>query len=560
LKELLQDQGNPLFLEETIRMLIDSHLLVGQRGSYRLMRALQKLRIPPTVQAILTARIDRLPAPARKLLHAASVIGNDVPHAILHGIGGLPEDDLRRVLAELREAEFLYETRQFPDVHYTFKHALTHDVSYGSLLAEDRKMLHRQIVRFIEELYPDRLTEFAEQLAHHALCGELHEKAVHYLRQSGLKSAARSALQDARTWFEQALHVLSRTAESPSTLEQAFDIRLEIRQVLVQLSEFRASLKLMREAEGLAERLNDDRRLARVCTFMTGDQTMLGQLDEALATGIRAANIASGLGELRLRILANTYLARLHFIRGEYKRVAVLATDNIAGLPSEWIHDYFGMGSPPSVYDRYWLILSQAHVGKFAEVTEHTTHVIELAESTQRPHPIILAYSATATLHLLKGDWGYALPLIETAISTQQLNLAITPINLSAWVLAQLGEASKAKHRLRKGEQFVEDLLAKGASVYSAWEYHALGRAYLLRGLLDDARRNADRAVESSSSQPGFAAYALHLIGDIATHPDQSDPKSGETYYRQALRWPSRAACDPLSLTVTRASESCIGA
>src|SRR5262249_30838960 len=158
---------------------------------YRLVRLLQELRIPPTVQAILAARIDRLPAHARPLLHAASVIGNDVPYTILQHIAGLPVDELRRGLTELREGEVLFESRQFPDVHYRFKHALTHDVAYGSLLAADRKALHRQIVRVIERLYPDRLNEYVEQLAHHALCGEEREKAVHYLRQSGLKSVAR---------------------------------------------------------------------------------------------------------------------------------------------------------------------------------------------------------------------------------------------------------------------------------------------------------------------------------------------------------------------------------
>src|SRR5262249_20322280 len=159
-----QNQGNPLFLEEIVRMLIESHLLEGDRGSYRLMRPLRELQIPPTVQAILAARIDRLPAHVRPLLHAASVIGNDVPHAILQPLQGLPEDELRRGLAELREAEILYEARQFPDVHYRFKHALTHDVAYGSLLGEDRKTLHRQVVHVIEQLYPDRLGEFVEQL------------------------------------------------------------------------------------------------------------------------------------------------------------------------------------------------------------------------------------------------------------------------------------------------------------------------------------------------------------------------------------------------------------
>ena len=213
LKQRLPKQGNPLFLEESIRSAIESDVLEGNRGAYRLVGPLQDLQMPPTVQAILAARIDRLPARDKRLLHAASVVGKDIPHAILQPVAGLEEDELRDGLAKLREAEFLYEARLFPDLEYAFKHALTHEVAYGSLLFEQRRALHRRIVSVIKRLYPDRLTEHVEQLAHHAVQGELWEEAVGYLRQAGNKAETRSALHDARAWFEQALVALQRLPE-----------------------------------------------------------------------------------------------------------------------------------------------------------------------------------------------------------------------------------------------------------------------------------------------------------------------------------------------------------
>ena len=218
---------------------------------------------------MLAARIDRLAPEDKRLLQAASVIGKDVPFALLQAIAELPDEALRRGLDHLQAAEFLYETGLFPDLEYTFKHALTHEVTYGGLLQERRRELHARIVDAIETLHRDRLGEHIERLAHHAVRGELREKAVHYLRQAGLKAAARSALQDARAWFEQALGVLEALPESQSTLEQAFEIRLELRPVLSQLGEVRRVLERLREAEALAERLNDDRRRGRVCAFMT---------------------------------------------------------------------------------------------------------------------------------------------------------------------------------------------------------------------------------------------------------------------------------------------------
>ena len=159
--------------------------------------------------------IDRLAAEDKRLLQAAAVIGKDVPFALLLAIAELPEEDLRRWLAHLQAAEFLYETSLFPDLEYTFKHALTHEVAYGGLLQERRRDLHARIVDAIETLHRDRLGEQIERLAHHAVRGEVREKAVPYLRQAGLEAAARSALQEARGWFEQALGVLAALPVRP---------------------------------------------------------------------------------------------------------------------------------------------------------------------------------------------------------------------------------------------------------------------------------------------------------------------------------------------------------
>ena len=171
-------EGNPFFLEESVRALVETKALVGERGAYRLAKALTDIQVPPTVQVILAARIDRLSPEEKRLLQSAAVIGKDVPFILLAAIAEEREEDLRRGLAHLQAAEFLYEVRLFPDLDYTFKHALTHEVAYGSLLHERRRALHARIVEVIEAVHRDRLAEHAEQMAHHALRGEMWEKAV----------------------------------------------------------------------------------------------------------------------------------------------------------------------------------------------------------------------------------------------------------------------------------------------------------------------------------------------------------------------------------------------
>jgi tetratricopeptide (TPR) repeat protein len=480
------------------------------------------------------------------------VVGTDVPFALLLAIAERPDEALRGGLDRLQAAEFLYETGLFPDLEYSFKHALTHEVTYGGLLQERRRELHAQLVGAIETLYRDRLDEQIERLSHHALRGELREKAVHYLRQAALKATARSALPDARAWFEQALGAIETLPESPSVLEQAFEIRLELRPVLNLLGESRRQLDCLRGAEGLAERLNDDRRRGRVCAFMTNAHSLLGELDEAFMTGTRALKIAERLGDLELRILSTSYLGQVHYLRGEYERVVELATDNLAALPADWVYKYFGRPAPPSVFDRFYLVMSLAELGRFDEAAERAAEAIRLTEPMRQQHwnSVALAYYAEGALHQLEGDWAKAGSSIERAIEAFRAGNIVVPlpytVAASSRVLAQAGEASEALIRLQEGELLLERHTASGIFGQRGGAYHSLGCACLLLGRLDEARRFADRAIESSPQQRGYAAHALHLMGDIATHPGRFDAESGEAHYQKALTLAGELGMRPL--------------
>jgi predicted ATPase len=242
LKDLLiaRTEGTPFFLEESVRTLVEMSVVAGERGNYRLAKPIESIQVPASVQAVLAARIDRLTFEAKQLLQCASVIGKDFPFALLQSVAELSEENLRRELGHLQAAEFVYETRLFPDLDYTFKHALTHEVAYGSLLQERRRALHARIVEAIEKLYSDRLTEHVERLAHHASRGELWEKAVEYLHQAGKKAAVRSATQEAIAYFEQALEALEHLPESRPRIEKAIDIRVDLGPVLIATKGFQA--------------------------------------------------------------------------------------------------------------------------------------------------------------------------------------------------------------------------------------------------------------------------------------------------------------------------------
>jgi predicted ATPase len=289
LKRLLVDrtEGNPLFLEESVRTLVETGLLAGEPGAYRLTKPTDAIRVPPTVQAILAARIDRLRPELKRLLQAASVVGKDVPIGLLEAIAELPPDELRQSLGELQAAEFLYETQLFPDLEYTFKHALTHEVAYGSVLQERRRELHAALLYAMERAYGDRLAEQVEVLAHHAVRGGIHDKALRYLVEAGQKAFGRSAVREAVVFFETALGILDDMKESPDVLSRRLDILIALGPAVIMLHSATAPQveELYRRALALVDRLGDASRRFPVLWGLWFVLYTRGEYPAALAAG-----------------------------------------------------------------------------------------------------------------------------------------------------------------------------------------------------------------------------------------------------------------------------------
>ena len=246
------------------------------------------MQVPTTVQAVLAARIDRLPPDEKRLLQTAAVIGTEVPVPLLQAIAELPEAAVHDGLRQLQAAEFLYETRLFPEHAYTFKHALTHEVAYGSLLPERRQALHARIVEALETLAGDRLADHVDHLAAHAFRGEVWDKALLYCRQAGDKAKERSAYREAVVSLEQALVATQHLPEQRDSLVQALDLCVDLRSVLLMLGEHRRGFGYLRQAETLAESLGDQQQLGQVYLAMIHQCWSMGAYDDAMAYSQRA--------------------------------------------------------------------------------------------------------------------------------------------------------------------------------------------------------------------------------------------------------------------------------
>jgi predicted ATPase len=237
LKALLirRTDGNPFFLEESVRTLVENRALTGERGDYHLARPVDSSRCRRR-SGRARRWIDRLGAYEKRLVQCASVIGEHVPVAVLQAVADVPPDDVLAGLEGLRAHEFLYQSRFFPEPEYVFKHGLTRQVAYNSLLRGHRRTLHGRIVHYIEAHYPDRLVEHVEQLADHAQRGELWDRALLHLRHAGAKAFLHSANHEAVAWFEQALEVIQHLPATAETQAEAIDVHLGLRNALTLLA------------------------------------------------------------------------------------------------------------------------------------------------------------------------------------------------------------------------------------------------------------------------------------------------------------------------------------
>jgi len=406
LKRLLLErtEGNPFFLEESVRTLVETKFLVGERGAYRLAKAPEALQIPATAQAILAARIDRLSPEDKRLLQAAAVVGKDVPFSLFQAIADEPDPAIRAGLARLQAAEFLYEARLFPDLEFTFRHALTHEVAYGSVLQERRRTLHARIAEAIERLYPDRLIEHVDRLAHHAFRGEAWEKAATYLCQAGAKAFGRSAHQEAVTCFEQALAALPHLPESPETLERAIDLHFDLATSRLPLGQLERGLRHLRDAEGLARRLGNQRRLGWVSAYMCDYLWVTGDSTESRTFGQSAQAIAETIEDFPLQIAADFYLGVTCFTLGDYRRAEGLCRKVLQSLAGDLSHKRFRLTEFPASGAHNYLALTLAERGEFDEGITHGQEGIRLAEAADHQFSLVLACWGLAYLYGLRGE------------------------------------------------------------------------------------------------------------------------------------------------------------
>src|SRR5262245_3317098 len=492
---------NPFFLEEAVQALRDSGVFEGERGKYRLTRRVNEIQVPATVQAILAARVDRLPEAEKRLLQAMAVAGTESSFALLHAIADVDDDNLRRSLAHLQEADFVYESCLFPDIEYSFRHALIHDVAYHSLVRDRRRTLHARIMDAIEDLAGSRLAENVERLGHHAYRGELWDKAVLYLRQAGTRAHGRYANREAVAWFEQALTVIPHLPDSKSTTEQAIDLRLDLRTALYPLGEFQKILDCLGAAQPLAHKIDDAAREGWVSLQIGDALRQSGRITEATSPMEAARAMADRSGDVALKLAAYQYLGLLRYAAGDFRDAfelmhVVIETDAASPSATSFRRTNSGSRAGFISINLSWLARSLGERGDFTRAIMYGEQGIALADSIDDPYSRALACIGLGYVYLLKGDIVQAIPLLERACAaTRERSMPLVELQ----AVRNLGLAQTFAGSTDAGLALVEEALREVESrrliVQQATVVLLLAEANLLAGRIDDALAAATRGL-----------------------------------------------------------------
>jgi len=553
LKRLLieRTEGNPLFAEESVRTLLETGDLQGSRGAYRLSAPAASIQVPATVHAILAARIDRLSPEDKRLLQAAAVVGKDVPYALLQAIAELPEEPLRQGLTNLQAAEFIYEMSLFPDLEYTFKHALTHEVAYGGVLQERRRALHARIVDVIERLYADRLTEQVEQLAHHAFRAEAWEKAASYLRQAGDKAWSRSATREAVNAFEHALTALAHLPQTPETLEQTVDVQFMLCGLFDALTEPVRSFDYARKAQALVAKLDDPLRRGWGVAHLCYGYVMLGEPAAAVEHGEAALAIATDLADAQLIRLVNFWLALAYMQQGRHRRAAQFllgsSHDPTASVPqtssdsrgetNRAVH-LAGEDLRHQVWSRAQAARCFAELGAFDSAIACGEDAERAAVITERPWDLGGTDLALGYVYVYKGDLDHAVLRLERCIQiSRTADVPMLFINAAPQLgcgYNLLGRISESITLLEQARDMAE---ATRYMPRAPLIYAHLGEAYALAGRMEQATAALQRALDLARQhgKRGFEAWALYLMGKVYTLRDPVDEERARQNYTQAL-------------------------
>jgi class 3 adenylate cyclase/tetratricopeptide (TPR) repeat protein len=543
---LEKTEGVPFFIEELISSLRDQRIIEKKDNKYHLAKDIREVIVPSTIQDLIMARMDSLPEGAKGLLQTGSVAGREFSHDLIKKLTELLEEELLSHLSVLKDSELLYERGIYPHSNYVFKHALTQDVAYDSLLQKRRREIHQKIGKVLEQVYADRLEELCEMLAYHFVQGEDWEPAYRYSLEAGLKAYSHSAYEQAQRYFEDALTALKKLPREKARIEQEIDLRFNMRSPLVALGRHEEWGEWIRGAESLAREIDDDSRLSNVFNFLSSLHWVHGQNRKAIELGEKALALAERTGDFSHQVATMLHLGVYFFNIGDYPKQIEIHQEVRKRLIGEAAFKQHGLASVPGAFSRSMLVLGMAELGNFDEIEEIGHEALEIAEQVQNAYTLVFVYNFLAMAYLRLGKMEPALPLLEKGYELCRLSEVQS---MTSYTAGSLGYAYLLANETRRALTVLEEGTKADNLQASFWPTHSLAvlaDAYRAEGEISLATETVSRSLKLADEREerGFEAWAMLVMAGI--HTDAGRVEEAMQWYQRAFQQASNFSMRPL--------------
>ena len=543
---LEKTEGIPFFIEQLISSLNDQRIIEKKDNKYYLSREIREVIIPSTIQDVIMARVDLLPEQAKGLLQKGSVAGREFSHRLIKKVAELAEEELLSYLSVLKDSELLYERGIYPESNYVFKHALTQEVAYNSLLLNRKREIHQQIGEALEQIYPERIDEFSEMLAYHSLQGKDWQRAYKYSREAGLKVFSHSAYEEAQRYFEDGLAALKKLPSEKIRIEQEIDLRFHMRSALVPLGRHEEWSEWVRGAELLAREIHDDARLSNALNLLSSLHWMKGQTPKAITLGTQALELAEKTGDIAYQITTMLHMGIYFFTIGDYPKQIKFHQEVRKRLTGAEAFQQHGLASFPGAWSRSHLVLGMAELGKFDKIEKIGNEALEIAEQVENVFTLVLTYSFLGMAYLRLGKVESALRLLEKGHNLCRLSKI--PFG-HPYAAGSLGYAYLLANEPRRALTVLEEGTKPSNLESGVWIVHpltVLADAYRAVGDIALATETVSRALKlaNEGEERGFEAWTMLVMAGINDAAERLE--EAQQWYQRALKQASNLSMHPL--------------
>ena len=533
--------GNPLFVEELTHSLVENGSIQKKDRQYILVKEASEIEVPDTIQGIIAARIDRVEENLKRIMQVASVIGREFAYRILQAIMGMREE-LKSSLINLQGLEFIYEKRLFPELEYIFKHALTQEVAYNSLLQKRRKEIHEKIGSAIEAVYADRLEEYHELLAYHYVRSDNKEKAVAYLDLANQRAAKLNAMENAKSYFDEAMKLLDKQPDTEMNHERR--ITLLVNQWLVFMLLFRSPdyYDLLTRYEQMAIDLGNQGLLGRFFVAKGGCEWWIGNYDQSIQTLSKGAELCETSGAFEYAGQAYVLLQWSHLCKGNFEPVFTLKKEALRTTEQQFNLRVY-------VYAFDTAAWACTHLNRWDKALENGKEALKVAEEFSDNSLISFAAAVICQTYVFKGELDRAIEYGELGVQK-----APTPAD-KVWAQGFLAMAWIQAGKLQQGIETLGKIVAahkKGRFQFGEVGYTImLGFGHFLAGEYDKAIQPLKEGLELAerSGMKWFLGLAHVFLGQMAL---KTNPTRATYHFEQSIASYQQIQADPIFIDFLR--------